>query len=305
MIARQVSFVLLAMIVVGIRSSYHQKAAAKSRVINMLSQQLEASTITKIPSGLCAVYKPKDWSSSDVVSKCKHILQHGGKDISGKKTKIKVGHGGTLDPMAEGVLVLGIGEGTKMLSEYLSGSKGYRAKALFGSEMDTLDSTGEVVETVDCSHINMEMLAQSLDAFRGEISQMPPMYSALKKDGKRLYELAREGIEVEREKRLVTVYKLELLQELTALPEFVFDLESSGGFYVRSLISDIAKSLNGVAHMTELTRTKQGLFTIEDCLLRDNWEMNALCNHTIKSSAKVGIDANKLKAAAVLVENMD
>lgn len=255
-----------------------------------------------LPSGILCVYKPKDWSSNDMVTKIRVMLEIGclnifkSQGITGNKPKVKVGHGGTLDPLAEGVLVLGIGEGTKLMSEYLSGSKGYHATAVLGTETDTLDCTGKITETVDCSHISNDNLELKLSKFRGDILQVPPMYSALKRDGKKLYELARQGIEVEREARPVSVYNLELCKS-TLLPSFELDIECSGGFYVRTLIADLARSCEGRAHMTALIRTKQGQFSTSDCLYQSDWNFGNVRNAIISCSTKAGINVNDIKPA--------
>ena len=262
-----------------------------------------------IPSGLASVFKPKGWSSSAVVLKVRWILSQGYKNETNiQKVKIKVGHGGTLDPLAEGVLVLGIGHGTKLMDQYLGGSKKYLAVAKLGTQTDTLDSTGNVTETMDCNHITLNMLKQKLGIFRGEIQQMPPMYSALKKDGKKLYELAREGIEVERKSRLVSVYDLDLVDQHynsqtnkldipIHLPHFGLSVCSSGGFYVRSLISDLARECGGCAHMTDLLRVKHGEFGLSDCLYEPDWTYQSICKHVITCSEKVGINSNELPSA--------
>jgi len=161
-----------------------------------LSSVSHARTNVLLPSGLVAIHKPCGWSSNDAVQKIRNILCEGAGNAAGRRVKIKVGHGGTLDPMAEGVLVMGVGQGTKLMADYLSGVKGYRAVAQLGSEMDTLDSTGKHTKSVDSTHMTREMLENKLSDFTGDIMQVPPMYSALQKDGKRLYELAREGKEV-------------------------------------------------------------------------------------------------------------
>lgn len=240
----------------------------------------------EMPSGLVAVYKPKDWSSNQVVGKVKWLLRTELQRRTGEKSKLKVGHGGTLDPMAEGVLVLGIGKGTKLLQYALKGSKGYRAVGKIGEATDTLDSTGNVtisMEDQDISAILLADIENALPAFRGDILQIPPMFSALKKDGQRLYKLAREGIEVEREARPVTVYGLKLHHEATLntgqkieLPQFCLDIECSGGFYVRTLLADVAESINSVAHMTYLLRTKQGDFTLDDCIKEEDWNFEKI-----------------------------
>lgn len=232
-----------------------------------------------IPAGLCAVYKPKGCTSADVVAKVKRVLEQSGK-------KVKVGHGGTLDPMAEGVLVLGIGDGTKQLSNYLSGSKGYTAVGLLGTAFDTLDITGKETSTASYDHVTTKALDDALSQFRGDIKQLPPMYSALKSKGKRLYELAREGVEVERELRDVSVYSLELLPN-RKLPEFELQIECSGGFYVRSLIADVSTAVNTVGCMSELVRTKQAMFHVSDCLHQEDWTTEKLSEHIVRSNALV------------------
>lgn len=220
-------------------------------------------------------------TSNDVVQKLKNVLKASLPAQQQTRNAIKIGHGGTLDPLAAGVLVIGVGGGTKMLSSYLTGSKGYRAVAKLGVATDSLDTEGKVVATADASHVTPELLREALPHFRGDIQQIPPMFSALRKNGTRLYDLARKGEVVEREPRNVTVYRLELVTtsdqsemghspELLVPPEgFVLDIECSGGFYVRTVIDDLAKKVNSLAHMTALLRTKQGVFTLRDCLPAD------------------------------------
>lgn len=281
-----------------------------------------------VPSGVCPVYKPQGWSSNDVVQKIKGILQREAKfRTANKKVIVKVGHGGTLDPLAEGVLVLGIGGGTKLLGEYLKGTKGYLAQGKLGVEMDSLDSTGNQLRELPWEHVDSGALRGALANFRGDILQLPPMHSALKKDGEKLYELARKGITVEREPRPVTVYRLEespafctnekpdasagggaeqrsvhTLSIPMSLPNFALEVECSGGFYVRTLIADLAESLGTVGHMTGLVRTKQGQFSVGDCLFQGEWDAAAIIKHTELSSAKVGIPAEKMKNAITVSE---
>ena len=248
-----------------------------------------------ITSGLLAVHKPISRSSADIVSKIRYILTSGISEKTGlprKKCKVKVGHGGTLDPLAEGVLILGVGDGTKLLQGYLSGSKNYHAIGQLGSETDTLDNTGNITEIADWSHINKQKLEDSLVQFRGDIMQTPPMFSALRKDGKRLYELAREGKIIELEPRPVSVYSLELNDknkngENIELPYFGLDISCSGGFYVRSVISDIAKSVQTRAHMTALLRTKQGPYDLNDCLQEEDWSYDKINEAIVRCSKKL------------------
>lgn len=254
------------------------------------------------------MFKPRGLSSNDAVTKIKYALRKGYQQRAGvSKCNIKVGHGGTLDPLAEGVLVMGVGQGTKLMDTYLAGTKGYEAIAVLGSETDTYDSTGNITETLDCSHVTLELLEQSLSAFRGDILQVPPMYSALKRDGKKLYELARAGIEVEREARPVSVYSLNLIHQfqgntrspdqLISLPTFGLNIECSGGFYVRTVIRDIARACNARAHMTDLLRTKQGAFTTTDCLYEKDWNFDAISEHISTSSKLVDINCGALSDA--------
>lgn len=266
-----------------------------SSSFSVLSRALCSTPLSSVPSGVVAVFKPIGWTSADVTNKLKHILIAGEKErliASGQlapntkyKSKIKIGHGGTLDPMAEGVLVIGVGSGTKLLEGYLSGSKGYEATALLGEERDTQDASGNVTETKDCSHITYESLKNAIGKFQGEISQVPPMYSALKHKGQRLYDLARKGLEIEREARTVHVYKLDLSIP-RQLPEFSLSVECGGGLYIRTLIVDLARAVSGRAHMTALLRIKQGIFTLEDCVHKNDWNFESICNGIVRCTEK-------------------
>lgn len=192
---------------------------------------------------------------------------------------MKVGHGGTLDPMATGVLVIGVGRGCRELGNFLKGGKGYRAEGLLGHETNTQDAEGEATLHGDWEHVTEEAVDGALGQFVGDIMQVPPMFSALHKDGKRLYQLAREGVTVERDARPVTVYSLRQTNPPPALPLVGLELECGGGFYVRTLIEDLARALGSRAHMTALERTKQGPFELEHALERDDWEYHRLCKH--------------------------
>ena len=246
-----------------------------------------------IPHGVCAVYKPPGWSSANVVAKVRGVLERAIKIPGQKKFKVKVGHGGTLDPLARGVLVIGVGHGCKEMQGYLKGSKRYRAVALLGDETDTLDSEGAVVDSKPWDHVTRDRLEAALPHFTGDIRQVPPMFSALRKNGTRLYDLARKGIEVERESRPVTISGLALDDAGVgdspgplALPKFGLDVECSGGTYIRTLISDLAKhdAVDALAHMVELERTKQGPFELGDCLHEDRWDFDAICQHLLDSA---------------------
>uniref|UniRef100_A0A8C5F1T4 Pseudouridylate synthase TRUB1 n=1 Tax=Gopherus evgoodei TaxID=1825980 RepID=A0A8C5F1T4_9SAUR len=231
-------------------------------------------------SGLFAVYKPKGPTSADVLNQLKEkLLAEAGIQKCARKRKkqiLKIGHGGTLDSAAAGVLVVGIGKGTKMLSSILAGSKKYMAIGELGKATDTLDATGKVTEEKPYDQITKEDLERVLQKFTGNIMQVPPLYSALKRDGQRLSSLMKKGEAVEaKPARPVVVYSLSL--QNFQPPLFTLDVECGGGFYVRSLVSDIGKELSSCANVQELTRTKQGPFTLEEhALHEDKWTIDEI-----------------------------
>ncbi|KAJ7989795.1 hypothetical protein DPEC_G00308210 [Dallia pectoralis] len=252
----------------------------------LASVQVPKHSLSRLQSlnGLFAIYKKEGPTSADVLNSLKEALlrEAGVKDPNPRKRKkqdLKMGHGGTLDSAASGVLVVGIGNGTKMLSTMLAGSKKYKAVGEFGKATDTLDATGKVVTETSYDHITREAFEEKLKQFTGDIMQVPPLYSALKKDGKRLSVMLKQGHEVEaKPARPVTVYSL-LLQDFTP-PFFTLDVECGGGFYIRSLVDDLGKALSSCAHVKELTRTKQGQFTLDDHTLREEqWTVQ----HVIQS----------------------
>ncbi|MBE6715649.1 MAG: tRNA pseudouridine(55) synthase TruB [Ruminococcaceae bacterium] len=193
----------------------------------------------------------------------------------------KTGHTGTLDPMATGVLPVALGKATRFIDFIPATDKGYRAKLRFGITTDTLDITGKILHKKDVK-VSREDILGVLGSFSGEIMQLPPMYSAISKDGVRLYELARQGIEVEREKRAVNIKKL-LLTEYENDGEFQIDVLCSKGTYIRSLISDIGEALGTGACMTELQRTLSNGFTLNDAKTEEELEKEG-------ESAVLGID---------------
>ena len=217
--------------------------------------------------GLIIVDKPVGPTSHQVVS----IVRRG----TGVR---KVGHAGTLDPRASGVLVLCIGAATR-LSEYLStASKRYQAVIRFGSSTQTYDSEGEILEQTGDSP-SRKAIEDVLPAFRGEIHQVPPPFSAIKVQGAKAYELARKGEEVELEPRQVTIYDLKLLSYKH--PDLSLEIECSAGTYIRSLAHDLGEQLSTGAHLAELRRIKSGPFTIKDAVplpklevgfMVDKWE---------------------------------
>jgi tRNA pseudouridine55 synthase len=214
--------------------------------------------------GFLAVDKPHGITSNQVVGQVK------------KATGVnKIGHAGTLDPMATGVLVLAVGKVTRLIRYIQDQAKEYVATALFGVATDTLDADGAVLsrEPMEFDEDDIEAI---VPRFIGTISQIPPMVSALKKDGRRLYELARQGQVIEREARQVDVYDLEILSVgAPPYPEVAFRVVCGKGTYVRSLADDMAAVLGGQAHLTELRRTRIGSFGVRDSVTIDdlqNWE---------------------------------
>ena len=180
----------------------------------------------------------------------------------------KIGHAGTLDPNATGVLPLLVGRATKTLDRLPIHDKSYTATLRFGAVSDTLDIWGEVTETGGTIPTR-EAVEAALPAFRGRIMQVPPMTSALKKDGVRLYELARQGIEIEREARPVTIYELELLEYDEAAGELTIHCTCSKGTYIRTLCDDLGRVLGCGAVMTALRRTAAAGYTLADCVTVD------------------------------------
>ncbi|XP_059112032.1 pseudouridylate synthase TRUB1 [Peromyscus eremicus] len=230
-------------------------------------------------SGVFAVHKPKGPTSAELLNRLKEkLLAEAGMPTpewnKRQKQTLKIGHGGTLDSAAQGVLVVGIGRGTKMLSSMLSGSKRYIAIGELGKATDTLDATGKVTDEKPYDKITHKDIEGILQKFTGNIMQVPPLYSALKKDGQRLSTLMKRGEVVEaRPARLVTVYSISLLRFQP--PLFTLDVECGGGFYIRSLVSDIGRELSSCANVLGLTRTKQGPFTLEEhALPEDRWTID-------------------------------
>ena len=173
----------------------------------------------------------------------------------------KAGHGGTLDPDATGVLLICLGDGTKLFEALQAGTKEYESTLILGVTTDTLDANGQIIKTADTSQITPDQIRSICQQFVGEIEQTPPMFSAVKHKGKPLYKLARRGIEVERRSRRVFIESIELL--LCNIPEVRFRVVCSKGTYVRALAADIGAALGCGAHLSELTRTRSGVFKIE------------------------------------------
>ena len=205
-------------------------------------------------NGVIVVNKEKGMTSFDVVHEIKKIFH----------TK-KVGHTGTLDPLAEGVLIVCIGNATKIVELITAKDKEYIAEAKLGIKTDTLDTEGEIIDKKD---FNIDLLEDTINSFKKTYLQEVPIYSAVKVNGKKLYEYARNNIEVELPKKEVTIKEIELLS--TSNDTFKFKCLVTKGCYIRSLINDIASSMNTYATMTSLIRTKQGKTTINESYTLDD-----------------------------------
>lgn len=247
--------------------------------------------------GIINIYKPKEWTSYDIVAKIKRI------------TGEKVGHTGTLDPLAQGVLPILIGKGTQCSKYLVNHDKKYRVELKLGKRTETLDAEGKIIEEKE---IPQNMLEQSnksniekiLKTFEGEIEQKPPIYSAIKVKGKKLYEYARKGKEVEIPTRKITIYSIELKQIKKEKNIIIFDVSCSKGTYIRTLCEDIAKKLNTIGYMQNLLRIQVGEFNIKDSITLtmenktdlENIEKNIITIEKIFSKyPKVNIEQSKIK----------
>jgi tRNA pseudouridine55 synthase len=208
--------------------------------------------------GFLVVDKPVGLTSHDVVNRVRRLA--GGR---------KVGHTGTLDPFATGVLPIAVGEATKAIQFLDESVKEYQATLRLGVETDSYDATGTVTAEADCSGITAAALLAALEPFRGDVRQVPPMYSAIKQGGKPLYRLARQGIVVERPPRPVTIHRLEIRR--LELPEVELFVSCSPGTYIRSLAFDIGRALGCGAHLTALRRLRSGAFALDGA-----WTLEAI-----------------------------
>jgi tRNA pseudouridine55 synthase len=209
--------------------------------------------------GVLLVDKPKGLTSHDVVYHLRRKLQ-----------MKKIGHAGTLDPMATGVLVMLIGKATRISQYLMSVDKAYEGEATLGVVTDSQDAEGEIMETRPVPELSEAVVRETMKTFLGDQYQTPPMHSAIKIDGVKLYQLARKGEEVEREPRFIRIAAFELLS--FALPKLTFRLDCTKGTYVRTVAYDLGQKLGCGAHLSGLRRTASGKFTIGQCLPLDQIE---------------------------------
>ena len=211
-------------------------------------------------NGIIIIYKPKGWTSHDIVAKVKKLTQE------------KVGHTGTLDPLATGVLPLLIGKGTLCSKYLINHDKKYKVTLKLGKKTSTGDGEGEIIEEQNVNEQILEQtnIEEALKKFIGEQEQIPPIYSAIKVKGKKLYEYARNNQEVKIEPRKITIYEINLLKIDKSRKEIQFEVKCSKGTYIRSLCEDIAKALGTVGYMKELERTEVGDFKLEQSISIDD-----------------------------------
>lgn len=210
--------------------------------------------------GFVNIIKPTGMTSSDVVCKVKKILH-----------MKKVGHLGTLDPAASGVLPVAVGKATKFFDYFLLKEKMYTAVVKFGIETDTIDSFGNITNIDMGVNISEQEIKSVLSEFLGEIKQLPPKFSALKVNGKKAYELARDGVDFDLKPRKITIFDINLRQKCEK-NTFIFDIHCSAGTYIRTLFSDIAQRLNTIAFVPVIIRTKSGTFDINNAVTFEEFE---------------------------------
>lgn len=257
-------------------------------------------------SGILLVNKPKGLTSYEVVHQVKKTLN----------TK-KVGHSGTLDPLATGLLVIGVNQGTKLLPLLPNKQKTYIAKVLIGTKTDTYDITGEVIATKEEVMPKKDDITKVLTSFLGESTQIPPIYSAKKVNGKKAYELARKGVEVELKPQTININEIELLE--VDNKEFSFKLSVSKGTYIRSLIQDICEQLQIIGTMSELQRVSTDGFNLNQAIeidninydklikidnyLQDNYKVKQTSSKNIKNGGKIKIENDEFPILFVDEEN--
>ncbi len=219
------------------------------------------ATVEDFQNGqILLIDKPLNWSSFQAVNKLKYALIN----KVGLPKKFKIGHAGTLDPLASGLLLICTGKFTKIISELQGQAKEYTGTFYIGATTPSYDLETEIDETFPISHIDEVLIHETVKQFLGEIDQKPPIYSAIKKDGVRLYEHARAGETVEIASRKTTIHEFEITR--IALPEIDFRVVCSKGTYIRSLAYDFGKAMNSGSHLTALRRTKIGDYNVDNAV---------------------------------------
>ena len=219
---------------------------------------------------IVSIWKQSEWTSNDIIKYLKPFIR-----------PLKVGHAGTLDPFAEGILVLCTGRMTKKVSSIMENEKEYLVDIQFGRRTDTLDPTGEITIVKECKPLSLETINEALSYFKGEINQIHPMYSALKHKGKRLYSLARKGIKVSRESRKVFIYNIELISYDAS--SIKIKVLCGKGTYIRSLARDIAYKLDTEGYVKKLVRTRIGCFDEQTSISAEDFKVWLLSQRHIQN----------------------
>ncbi len=236
----------------------------------MLEATTEINSETNFLEGKVLLFnKPLTWSSFDLVKKVRGIIKSA-KQIK----KIKVGHAGTLDPLADGLLIICTGKFTKKIDEIQGQKKVYTGEITLGGTTPSYDLETEIEETFDTSHITEELIHNSCKKFEGKIMQKPPIYSALKREGKRLYQHAREGTKIEIKEREVEIESFKITS--IEMPKLKFEVVCSKGTYIRSLAYDFGKELNSGALLSFLRREKIGGFDLKDAFSVESFQEDIL-----------------------------
>ena len=223
-------------------------------------------TLDGIKDGQVLLFdKPLHWTSFQVVNKVRWLIKQ-----KFELKKIKVGHAGTLDPLATGLVILCTGKATKTIESLMGQTKIYTGEFTLGGTTPSYDMETEVDKTFETSHITAELIQNTLPQFRGEIMQRPPIFSALKKEGKRLYEYARKGESVDIPKRQVNIDSFDITQD--NFPKLNFKVQCSKGTYIRSLAYDFGEALNSGAYLSELRRTQIGNYKVREALSIEDFE---------------------------------
>ena len=213
-----------------------------------------------VANGFINLFKPPGITSMDALRQIKRITGQ----------RYKVGHGGTMDPLARGVLPVCFGQATRLMDHIVGGVKRYRVEITLGVTTSTYDAEGELVNTRDARRVTEAMVQESLQPWIGVVQQTPPMYSAIKVDGKRLYKLARAGIEIERKARPVEIHGIQILEFAT--PKLVLEVECGKGTYIRSLAHDVGDALGCGGHVADLERILCGGFPVEESVTLEQLE---------------------------------
>lgn len=227
---------------------------------------MKLNNFSELPErGIFLIDKPLEWTSFDVVKKIRWLCRQ-----KFNKKKYKVGHTGTLDPLATGLLVICVGKATKEIPSYTNDEKAYEAEIILGATRPSYDCETEIEQTFDISEITEGQINEVAKSFLGEQLQTPPVFSAKKVDGKRAYDLARAGKEVELKKSLIEVKKMEITE--LSIPSVKFECHVSKGTYIRSIAHDFGKRLNNGAYLNALRRTQVGHYQIKDALTIQEFE---------------------------------